>query len=78
MEHSIQRGHPLAQFNGKAVERLVPIVDRHRPLFDDPFQRQIVKFEQRFLVRKNPSVLADLAQRPRMVKKLMRPPGGRI
>ena len=39
-------------------------MDGHRPFFGDALQGQVIELEQRFLVGKDPTVFADLAQRP--------------
>ena len=54
----------MPKFKGESVQRLAPIVDRHRPFFGDALQGQVIELEQRFLVGKDATVLADLAQRP--------------
>src|SRR5258706_1960189 len=60
----IRSWNSIAELNDKSVERRAPVVDRHGPLLGNPLQRQIVKFEQRFLVGKDTTVFTDLTQRP--------------
>ena len=40
----------MAEFAGKAVERLAPVMDVHGPFFSRPFQGQIIQFDQPLLV----------------------------
>src|SRR5436190_660658 len=57
----------LEQVNGAVayylVQRLLPVLDWHRPFSLDVFQGQVEQLEDRFIVRKEAPIFDDLAQR---------------
>ncbi len=64
MGGSIGLRHPVPKFNGEAVQCCAPVGNRHRPLFTDPIQGHVIELEDRFLMGKHPTILADFAQGP--------------
>jgi hypothetical protein len=44
--------HPIGPQNAKTVERLPPVLHRHRPFFGRIQQSQVQQFECRFVIRR--------------------------
>ena len=54
-------GKPVGKFNGEAIERWFPVMNRHRPSFGDILDRQVNDLKDGLIRRKNPMIARHLA-----------------